>query len=583
MKKLSIKTILLAAMVIAIGGGCKKAFDIKPGTELDASQMYRNVYDADAAVMGIYGKFMGLADRYIILNELRGDLLEYTTNADEYLRQISTHTVTADNPYASPRPFYELILSCNDVLKNFLIMKEKNAMKEAEFNQRYSDIACLRSFLYLQLGIHYGDEVRYVTDPLETIEAIKDERRFPKVKFDDLLDSLISFTEKIPFRDPYPSGTTLNITLDGSPTSIFFINKKCLLGDLYLWKGDYNKAAINYRQVMETATVGAQGITYYTKYKIGWSTETNTYVSYTRPGDASTLNYADGWRLVFESGYDDRYNREWIWAIPYDSRFRPENPLIKLFSPIGGSYLVKPSQESIDNWKNQQQRPIAVAGTGGGIPYDARGPLSVRTIGGQLVVMKFLYNYINYATNLPLNPLNKNGKWFLFRQTHLHLRFAEAANRDGYHRLAYGFVNSGIRGVYPTPANTPNVTPYENTLFYPAPYNFDARMGEIPFFRGDWHRNTGIRNRASLLYDTVPASADSLTYLENSIINEGALENAFEGTRWPDLLRIARRRHDGTILSEKIYNKLQKDGIPQAEAVKEYLKKEENWYLPFKL
>lgn len=574
---------LLAATVMVTLGACKKAFDIKPGTELDASQMYRNVYDADAAVMGIYGKFMSLADRYIILNELRGDLLEYTTNADEYLRQISTHTVTADNPYASPRPFYELILNCNDVLKNFSIMKARNAMTETEYNQRYSDIACLRSFLYLQLGIHYGDEVRYVTDPLETIEAVKDERRFPKVKFDDLLDSLISFTEKIPFRDPYPTGSTLNITLDGAPTSIFFINKKCLLGDLYLWKSDYTKAATTYREVMEAASVGAQGTTYYTKYKIGWSTDLNTYITYTRAGDASTLSFTDGWRLMFESGYDDRYNREWIWSIPYDSRFSPENPLIKLFSPIGGSYLVKPSQESIDNWKNQQQKPVTVTGTGGGIPYDARGPLSVRSIGGQLVAMKFLYNYINYATNLPVNPLNKNGKWFLFRQTHLHLRFAEAANRDGYHRLAYGLVNTGIRGAYPTPANTPNVTPYENTLFYPEPYDFDARMGEIPYFRSDWYRNIGIRSRALLINDTVPASADSLIYLENSIINEGALENAFEGTRWPDLLRVARRRHDGTILSEKVYNKLQKDGIPEAEAVKLKLLDEKNWYLPFKL
>ena len=583
MKKFSIKAIILATAVTGILGGCRKAFDINPGTELDASQMYRNVYDADAAVIGIYGKFMSLADRYIILNELRGDLLEYTNNADEYLRQISTHNVQADNPYASPRPFYELILNCNDVLKNFLIMKQKNAMKEVEFNQRYSDIACLRSFLYLQLGIHYGDEVRYVTDPLETVDAIKDENRFPKVKFEDLLDSLITFTEKIPFKDPYPSGTSLNITLDGHPTALFFINKKCLLADLHLWKGNFNQAATYYRQVMETATVGSQGITYYTRYKLGWSTDVNTYVAYTRAGDASTLNYADGWRLIFEGGYDDRYTREWIWSIPYDSKFSPENPLIKLFSPIGGSYLVKPSQESIDNWKNQQQKPVTVAGTGGGIPYDGRGPLSISSIGGQLVAMKFLYNYINYATNLPVNPLVKNGKWFLFRQTHLHMRFAEAANRAGYHRLAYAFINAGINGAYPVPPNTPNVLPYQNTLSLPAPYNFDARNGEIPFIRGDWYRHIGIRSRALLLDDAVPSGGDSLAYIENSLLNEGALENAFEGTRWPDLLRIARRRNDGTILADRIAAKLQKDGIPGAEQVKEKLKNKENWYLPFKL
>src|SRR5215218_8658165 len=94
MYKFSIKKILLAALIIGGTASCKKAFDVKPGTELEASQMYNNVYDADAAVMGIYGKFMGLSDRYIILNELRADLLNYTQNANESLRQISTHSVT---------------------------------------------------------------------------------------------------------------------------------------------------------------------------------------------------------------------------------------------------------------------------------------------------------------------------------------------------------------------------------------------------------------------------------------------------------------------------------------------------------
>lgn len=583
MKKRSIKAILLAATLTALLGACKKAFDSMPGTELDASQMYRNVYDADAAVMGIYGKFMSLADRYVILNELRGDLLEYTNNADEYLQQISTHNVSADNPYASPRPFYELILNCNDVLKNFLVMKEKNALKEAEFNQRYADIASLRTFLYLQLGIHYGDEVRYVTDPLETVESVKDERRFPKIKFEDLLDSLVHFMESIPFKDQYPAGTTLNITLDGIPLNNFFINKKCLLGDLYLWKGDYTRAATWYRQVMEIATAGSTGENYYTQYKLGWGGNFNHYVSYTRAGDASTLNYADGWRTIFDRPYDAGYTREWVWAIAYDSRFKPDNPLVKLFSPTGGSYLVKPSQAIIDNWNSQRQRPVTIAGAGNGIPYDARGLLSVNMIGGQPVVMKYLYGYINYATGLPTNPLTKNGKWYLFRQTHLHLRFAEATNRDHHHRLAYSFINSGIGAAFPPPSGVTDLTQYQNTLSYPPPYNFDARNGNIPYFRSDWYRHIGIRARALVTEDTVAAGADSLIHIENSIINEGALENAFEGTRWPDLLRIARRRNDPSFLAEKIYAKLQKDGIPGAEAVKIKLLSKENWYLPFKL
>ncbi|TDH26585.1 RagB/SusD family protein [Segetibacter sp. 3557_3] len=597
MKKLNIKKLIVATLMFAGLVSCKKQFDLKPGIDLDASQMYRNVYDANGAVIGIYGKFMALADRYVILNELRGDLLQYTQNADEYLRQVSTHSVSADNPYANPRPFYELIINCNDVLKNFNIMRQKNALNELDYNQRYSDIACLRSFLYLQLGIHYG-QVPYVTDALETVTDANDISRFPRLTFDVLLDSLINFTDKIPFKEVYPpdpttttTSTSLNYTLDAYQTQRFFINKKVLLGDLHLWKGNYRKAATYYREVMEIATVGTQGENYYAQYKLGWSGNANLYVSYSRAGDASTLLYADGWRTMFEAS-DDRFSREWIWALPYDSKFSPQNPLIRLFSPIGGDYLVKPSQSILDNWNSQQQVPVAVAGGLTGIPYDARGLLSVRDIGGQKVAMKYLYNYISHATNAPVNPLAKNGKWFLFRQTHLHLRFAEAANREGFHKLTYAFLNNGVPGTFapPPPPVTVPVTPaitdmtnWMNTLSYPAPYNFDARFGEIPRYRSDWYRHIGIRRRANVTDFVVPAGADSLIQLENGLINEGALENAFEGTRWADLLRIALRRNDPAFLADKIYDKLRKDNVGDASAVRAKLMNKENWYLPFKL
>src|SRR6185436_14542433 len=152
------------------------------------------------------------------------------------------------NPYASPRPFYELIINCNDVLKHFQIMYAEKRLNESEFKQRYSDIGALRSFLYLQLGIHFG-EVPYVTSPIENVDDVKNASLFPKLKLQLLIDSLINFTEALPFKDVYP-------------TEKFYVNKKCLLGDLYLWKSsfepanttNYVKAAEWYRQVMELAT-----------------------------------------------------------------------------------------------------------------------------------------------------------------------------------------------------------------------------------------------------------------------------------------------------------------------------------------
>lgn len=567
--------ILQAAICVA---GCKKLFDIKPETQLDVTNAYQNVYDADAAVIGIYGKFMGLADRYIILNELRGDLIQYTSNADENLKQLSTHRVTENNPYASPRPFYELIVNCNDVLKHLQIMYAEKRINEQEFNQRYSDVGSLRTFVYLQLGIHYG-QVPYITSALENVDQAKEAALFPKLPFNTLLDSLINFTAALPFKDIYPAGSNLNITVDGYPTEKFYINKKVILGDLYLWKGDYQKAAEWYRQVMEQASIGVQGETYYSQYKLGWAGGHNHYVTYSRAGDASTLVYNDGWRIIFEQPYgSNSLNREWVWVLPFDNKFKPENTLIKLFSPVNGSYLLKPSNEAIDNWNNETQRPAQ----GNSIPYDARGLLSWKEISGKPVVMKFLYNYLNYSTNLPVNPLVKNGKWFLFRQTHLHLRYSEAANRAGKHRLAWGLLNSGLAGAYPSPGS--DVTNYHNTLSEPYPYNFDARNSGntgVPYYRSDWYRNIGIRLRANVTDITVPA-ADSLRTIENALIQEGALENAFEGTRWPDLLRVALRRNEPSFIADKMYNKALKDGVPDAAGIRARLMDPNNWYLPFK-
>ena len=579
MKYISIIRLSIAVTMLTGIAGCKKTFDINPKDQLDVSQAYQNVYDADAAVVGIYGKFMGLSEQYIVLNELRGDLVNYTNNADESLRQISTHSVTAGNPFASPKPFYEVIINCNDALENFQKMVADKKMTETEFSQRYSDIGALRSFLYLQLGIHFG-QVPYVTSSLKNIDEVKNTANFPKLPFTQLLDSLIKFTEALPSKELYPAGSNLNIFVDGYPTQKFYINKKVVLGDLNLCRGNYVAAATWYRQVMETGTQGVIDGNYYQQYKVGWDSngDRDHYISYTRAGDASTLVYNSQWRIMFEQPFGSQgFDREWVWALPFDSKFKPENSMIKLFSPVGGKYLLKPSQEVFDLWDGETQRTAQ----GAAIPYDARKLLSTAYINGQPVAMKFLYNYLNYATLAPTNLLTKNGKWFLFRQTHLHLRFAEAANRAGKYKVAWGLWNSGLAGAYPAPGM--DVTAFHNSLTEPYPFNFDARnsgTSGVPYYRADWYRNIGIRARANVT-DVAIAASDSLVGIENGLLKENALENAFEGTRWPDLLRIALRRNDPGIIADKIYNKLLKDGNGNAAAVRAKLMNQQNWYLPF--
>ena len=549
-------------LLLAALSSCKKILDAEPKDVLDEKNMYRNVFDADAAVIGVYGKLMGLAEQYVVLNELRGDLATVTTNADANLQQIDAHRVQDGNPYASPRPFYEVILNCNDVLHNLDIMLRDKKLKVEEYNMRYSDIATLRCWLYLQLGIHFG-KVPYVTDEFSDIAALETISSMPRLEFNDLLDVLIKQMEALPYMQPYASSASLVTTVDGYVTNKFFINKQIMAGQLYLWKGDYGKAAVAFKTVMEmggTGDLNTNRVTY------GSKADNNDlavgYVRY-REWDENMLvdNNSQGWRSIFARSEDKLFGYEWIWYLPFNENFKPVDPFIKLFSNRGGRYLLQPSQYAIKNWNSQKQK--------NDFSYDARGKkFSWRMLNDQPVIMKYLYNYLDEKSFLPTNLFAKNGKWFLYRAASLHLDFAEAANRDGHRPLAYALLNQGLPTI-------PNKITNEGN-----PYNFDARKSDNPRITGDWCNNAGIRGRANLYSPDV--IGDSTLFIEDQVVSEAGLELAYEGRRWPDLLRIALRRNDPAFLADKIYNKLKDQDNPAALKVRDDLMNMGNWYLPFK-
>ena len=581
--------ILAVSSCIAISS-CKKLVDVEPKNTVGIANMYRNVFDADAAVVGVYGKLMKVAKPYMLLNELRGDLMDITNNADLNLRQVSEHTATVNNPYIDPQPFYDVIVNCNDVLANFNKMYAESKLKEDEYKQRYSDVGAIRSWIYLQLGIHYG-KIPYVTNPILQIQDLKDSSNFPRLALAPLIDSLVAFTERLPYSDDYPAGTTLQTTVDGYNTNKFFINKNILLGDLYLWQGQYDKAADRYKRVLEIGGPTGNSELWYNQYRI--SSFGNASVTYSRALDFTSLVYTNGWRYMFERPQsDNEFNWEMIWSLPFDKNFEPVNPFIDLFSPNGGSYLVKPAQQAIDYWNSQTQVYVFTAATvtagevlRDNFPFDSRANFTYKTINGQPVIMKYLYNYLG-TDNLPINTFSKAGKWFLTRAATLHLHYAEAANRAGKYRLAYALVNKGINYTYdPFPGNAVSanrdVTNYHQT-FLPWPYDFDARGGQAPAYRNTWYRNIGIRGRASLKPVTLPLT-DSVTNVENMIVTEDALELAYEGERWADLLRVAIRRNDPAFIADKIYDKLRKSGLSAGAANAARTKlMNKDWFLPFK-
>lgn len=579
--KTSISGVLITLLCVS-ASSCKKMFDFEPEDALELDQAYQNVYDADAAIIGIYGKLMNIADRYMILNELRGDLEDITPNADKYLAQINNHAVTEGNPWADPKPFYEIIMNCNDALYNFDLMLRDKRLVQTDYNIRYSEIGAVRSWLYLQLGIHYGT-VPYITDPLATIQDIQDESKYPRVPFEQLVDQLTQFTEGLPNKDPMPAGTSLVTTMDSYNTSKMFVNKYLLLGDLNLWKGNWSEAARYYHQMMDYSTVlypAANSENYYNTYTLGNNP--------TRIDNASWVN-------IFTAAYAERYsNYEIIWHLPFDKKFSPNNPLVKLYGSGAENYKIKPSTLSILKWREQTRND--------GTPYDTyRGEgNSYRMVGVNPQISKLVPNF-NIST-----PFETDGKWILYRASMLHLRMAETANRDGRDKLAYAFMNVGLRTTY-SPRSVPgNVTDIMQSFDENPAYYFDARFGNSPTFRAKFTYTQGVRGRVSLrplvvdstrYFDmSVPGSESKAVVdrqgltiaMEDFIVDEAGLELAFEGNRWQDLLRIALRREKEnpgsgkSFLYGKIAAKFTAAGLPIPEGVSRLASDVNSWYLPFK-
>lgn len=569
---------IMAMMLLLSLGSCQDYLDVQPEDKLSGDQVYRDIYDADAAVIGIYGKFMGLAEKHVILNEMRADLMTTTVNSTPYLKQLSEHNVSAENPYISPKQYYEVILNCNDVLKNFDIMLAEKRFTQAQYNQRYADIGCIRSWVYLQLGIQFGS-VPYITEPIETLDEVKNINKYPRIPLKELVDKLVAFTEGLTYKKQYEVGSSLLTTVDGYYTAKFFINKECLLGDLALWKGDYLSAASYYKAVLETASASSNQTELYESYRLSvfaGSGNNDFLVRYARQTttgipDVGTLYNTDsqGWRSIFARSRDAVWNTEWIWSLPFDSDFAPANPFITIFSKTSGNYLAKPSQRAISLWNSNTQF--------NGIPYDARGSkFTYRMVGNDPVIMKYLYRFETAAA--AADQFKREGDWFLYRAEKLHLRYAEAANRDNHQKIAYALLNFGIKSAYdvtPRPVDVTNIQITGEAF----PYDFNAREGTFPYYRDNWYRGGGVRGRANLT--TSGAIGDDVITTENNIINEAALTLAYEGNRWEDLLRIAIRRNDPAFLADKIFDKLNQEGNPEAANVKAKLMSPNNWYLPF--
>ena len=547
------------------------------GDAVPYDKFYQDLADADRAILGVYAQFTSLAEQVVILNELRADLMDVTTNATPELESLNQNQVDEANPWASPLKFYAVINSCNDVLTNFDKMLAENKLTQDEYDERYSDIGALRCWIYLQLLNIYGS-VPYITEPLVNLSDVEAHMGAEHRKnADQLLPELIAFMNSLPTLEDYIYSDLINGSPNGYSLEPMFVSKRLVLADLYLHNNQYAEAVHYYRMVMATDETSANLNQQRMRYRLynypftASSGDPGWYAILFRDGHIEDQNgLINTWDAIFSDAPATRKSAiraayERIWYIPFDDKLEPVNP----FTTLLEGYQLKASDYAMDSlWAKPMRNQF---------PYDARG------LGGSFSGNGLITKYSAKLSSSSLAQLH--GYWMLYRAAGLHLRYAEAANRAGYPYLAWCFLNSGIHD------NKFSYVEGDDRIFHPTgtskddPYPADY-LFDIGYPR-EWEQNAGVRGRVFMPAIEFPSglisTLDSIQWLEQQIVREAGLELAFEGQRWGDLVRIARRMNkegrDGFqyLFIDNIKKKYDRANIPAPA----FTTDEKSWYLPF--
>jgi starch-binding outer membrane protein, SusD/RagB family len=495
------------------------------------------------SMFGILSQLQKLADSYVLLGELRADLMTVTDSADLYLKEINSHEISANNPFSSNiKDYYAVINNCNFVIHNIDTSVVKGGQKT--MYKTYAAVKAIRAWTYMQIALNFG-KVKYYDNPLLTVaDAQKD---YVEYNMEQLAPVLIADLEPIKDAD-YPSMGLLYTHL----VKESFFPVRFILGDLYLWLGayypdnaEYNlKAANEYRDLMF---------------------KNNYYVNKSWKGSLGvTNNVFDGGLSLYYYWYN---TGETVTNIAATNQY---GEFFKLDSLVENMHITS-SQLALDNWNSEKYVHSATLDTLG----DLRKYTSVSkrysnsTLSNRNYLVK--YSFANSSENK-----NASKIVYVYRAGLLYLRYAEAVNRLGKPNLALAVLKNGL-----------NKATFLNRKLIPAIEMEDPLPNYMNFGDTKFDANMGVHSRGcgntqlDTVYLRIPdysASAtpknDSIVYVENLIQKELALETAFEGNRFHDLMRLSIRRNDNEYMAEIISSK-----YANKSTIKNKLLNRANWYL----
>ncbi|EGG56287.1 hypothetical protein HMPREF9442_00630 [Paraprevotella xylaniphila YIT 11841] len=590
--------------------------------------------DTATSLIGIIYKLQAIGDRTNLLGEVRGDLVTLTTQASADLRALANFEVTDENKYNSPRDYYAVINNCN----YYLAYADTNAYDNRGnqiFAKEMAQVRSIRAWAYLQLALNYG-KVPFYTNPLLTEQDANDVSLDVKDRKD--IEAICDYF----INDLKPYSNTEWPVLHKVGNLLMancYFPVDMVLGDLYLWKAScqgtdagrayYREAAKCYfRWIMDKRNVG-DGFSksvYYPNRKLAWwsefysSTGTSYGLSYSLPGQSPSIYGTETFTFIpMDSAASQGYYSE-VQTL-YNSSTTEDGALITStnFCITPSLHMQEISRSQSYSFLDKENRPIDV------IPDEIEESPVLEgdlRLGAQWRTRTFNITTGGTANKFTRQNIYKVNQRHIgiYRECDVWLRLAEALNNGGFPRMAYAILATGISkdvvddsvSVYCNDADLAFLNELNSANNYFNVFKTrNGRLGEEGGSVTEAFNTVGVHSRgcgyAELDPDYAYPMVDSLdkdgnrvngyvgqsrkdwAYLnlaeeqarvDSMIINENALESCFEGKRFYDLIRFAKRYRNNAWVADPVSKREGKEN--RDGSLYNKLMVESNWFLNWK-
>ena len=513
----SIKSLLIIALLGSSFTSCNDFLNLEPLNDIVLENFWTDKSDVESVLLGAYSA-MEKSDcllRMSVWGEMRSDNVVEGNGTSDDIRQICRENLLHTNAYCNYKAFYDVVNRANTVLyfAPQVAAKDPNYIIDELLANQAEAIAlrCL-SYWYLIRSFH---DVPYVTEPSIDDEGGHMKFYVPQSSFETILDSLISDLEGI------KKYAVNKFSSDEATTCRITKSTICaMLADMYLWRGapgDWDKC------IAVCEEVNALKLADYEKIR-------------SKEGKNCTLKLYNGYPLICDAPEDipgNSYNEIFGTGNSFESLFEfPYNNDVK--NPFVGDYYQNNQSTNVGRIKAFEKIGSEFSSVKGNSVFeqaqDVRYYQNVYDRGSQsYAITKYAYDdltlsfssgSLEYSGASFRNQVQAN--WIIYRYTEVLLFEAEA------------YI---MKAKQIAPAGEDSLTQVAALKEYK-----DKAFNLIDAVNARSINSDNFNITPNTLTQLISYSnSTTVNELESVLFKERRRELMFEGKRWYDLVRMARR------------------------------------------